>query len=300
MECLICNKVYNNKNGLAKHITKTHKISSEEYTFKYLYFESIPKCKCGCGEIVSYCKEVPFTYREFSAPGHYVYYNPDIWGDKADPERLAKGAATYKKMYAEGQIKHWSKGETKETNDTLKKYSELFKKENSPERADKISKKLKGKKKSPEHTVSWKAQMSKHWESDDFKNKLRSSRMEYLINTHKQYTSNLEEYFKSCYLILTKFKFVRNYYAKEINRFYDFYIPSLNIIIETDGDFWHCNPKKYPAPKYNAQFKNIEVDKIKNDWAKENNVTLLRFWEDDIHNNQEHILKVLKEHKIID
>lgn len=299
MECLICNKVYKNKRALATHLYHTHKISSEEYTFKYIYSESIPKCKCGCGETVSYCKEVPFTYREFSAPGHYVYYNPDIWGDKSNPERVAKGAATYKKMYAEGQIKHWSKGETKETNDTLKKYSELFKKENNPERADKISKKLKGKKKSAEHVVSWKSEMNKHWESEDYRKKLSDSRFRYLINSHKHYTSKLESYFEEIFLKNNKVNYVKPFYVKELKKFYDFYIPSLNIIIETDGDFWHCNPKKFPDVTYKCQKENLIVDKTKNDWAKKNNITLLRFWEDDIYNNESMIMESLKKYCII-
>lgn len=299
MICLLCNKEFGNKNGLAKHLSKTHKVSSEEYTYKYLYLENIPNCKCGCGEKVSYCREVPFTYREFSAPGHYVYYNPEVWGDKSDPDRLKKGAASFKEKYARGEITHWSKGKSKENNSTLKKYSELFKRENSPDRANKISESLKGKSKSKDHVNKWKSSMKVHWESDNYKNKLRDSRMDYLINNHRHYNSKLEDIFESKYLSKSSISYVKNYYVKDIIRFYDFYISSLNILIEVDGDFWHCNPKVYPDPLYPVQIKNKEVDKIKNDWAINNNVLLLRYWEYDIYNNESIIIESLKKHQIL-
>lgn len=298
MECMICKKVFDNKNGLSNHVTRTHKIKVKDYTLQYLHNNTVPVCACGCGTPTKYNPEVPYTYRMY-APGHYAYHYPDVWGDKSDPVRLSKGAAKYKERYAKGEIKHWSKGQTKDTNDTLKKYSELFKKENSPERAGNISKNLKGKKKSPKHIENWKNEMKKHWESDDYKNKLRDARMDYLINNHKHYNSKLEDIFESKYLSKSSIYYLKNYYVKDIIRFYDFYIPSLNIIIEVDGDFWHCNPEVYPDPIYPAQIKNKEVDVIKNDWAKNNNVLLLRYWEYDIHNNDSIIIESLKKHQIL-
>jgi very-short-patch-repair endonuclease len=299
MECKICGKVFGNKNGLSKHLYKTHKTTSMEYTLKYLYDDVIPLCKCGCGKKVSYFVENPFNYREYAGPGHYANHHPDVWGDKSDPTRLAKSAARYKERYANGEIKHWSKGQTKESNDTLKNYSYLFKKENSPERAEKISNKLKGKKKSEEHVQNWKAKMTHYWESPEYREKLSKSHINHLINSHKQYTSKLETYFQETYLDPYNVDYTKFYYVESIKAFYDFYIPSLKIIIETDGDFWHCNPDIHGEPDFEFQKTNIEKDHIKNKWCAENDITILRFWENKIYDSPEEVLKTLIEAGII-
>lgn len=53
---------------------------------------------------------------------------------------------------------------------------------------------------------------------------------------------------------------IKGYSPKE----YDFYIPSLNLLLEVDGEYWHSLPK------------NIENDKYKNELAKVAGYRLLR------------------------
>src|SRR5690606_2887028 len=110
----------------------------------------------------------------------------------------------------------------------------------------------------------------------------------------KHYTSKLEKTFENILTIL-EIKYEKFYYAKSIKAFYDFYLPDYNILIEVDGDFWHCNPLKYSEPKFPSQVKNLERDKQKNEWASQNNIKLLRFWENDINNNITKVKQVLKE-----
>lgn len=294
MQCIICKKVFKNKNGLSKHISRTHKLKIEEYTLKYIHDDIIPVCACGCGVAVKYNTEIPYTYRTY-ASGHYVYHHPEIWGDKSDPIRLAKGAKTYKKKYANGEIQHWSKGQTKENNSKLKNASELLKKENSPDRAKNISKKLKGVKKSEEHIANWKAKMQEHWDSSEFRNKLSNSHINHLINNHKHYTSKLETYFEENFLKPHNIIYSKFYYAAGIKKFYDFYISSLNLIIETDGDYWHCNPETFPDAISKAQKRNKEIDIVKNNWCKNNDIQLIRIWEADIYNRKEDVMKRLKD-----
>lgn len=113
-------------------------------------------------------------------------------------------------------------------------------------------------------------------------------------------SSNLEEYFMQEYLIKNNVKFQRQFYIKEIRQFCDFYIKELNVIIETDGGFWHCDSRLYPnGPKYDMQRKRIEKDKIKDNFLKDNGYNLIRLWEIDIYKNPEMIKKVLKDNKII-
>jgi very-short-patch-repair endonuclease len=86
-------------------------------------------------------------------------------------------------------------------------------------------------------------------------------------------------------------------YQQEVSGFfYDFYIPSKNILIEVDGDFWHCKPgSPYETPKMPEQVKNVVNDKKKTAVACSNNYTLIRFWESDIQDNRLQVVKTLIE-----
>ena len=118
------------------------------------------------------------------------------------------------------------------------------------------------------------------WESGDIgKVKYKPSKLE------KTFTNILD---------LLEINYTTSYYAPDIKSFYDIYLPEHNVIIEVDGDFWHCNPIKYPnGPVSKCQHKNIERDKIKNQWALDNGYILLRFWEDDINNNIKQVKQIL-------
>lgn len=79
----------------------------------------------------------------------------------------------------------------------------------------------------------------------------------------------------------------------------DFYIPLFNLIIEVQGDYWHCNPKIYPdGPKNSEQLGYIVKDYYKKCYYIGNGYNLLYLWEDDILNNfsfvQEEIKQSLK------
>lgn len=56
---------------------------------------------------------------------------------------------------------------------------------------------------------------------------------------HPEYgTSKLEDRFAKEFLDKLGIKYVTQYYAKEIKRYYDVFIPSHRILIEIDGDYW--------------------------------------------------------------
>jgi very-short-patch-repair endonuclease len=66
---------------------------------------------------------------------------------------------------------------------------------------------------------------------------------------------------------------------------YDFYLPKLNLIIETDGVYWHG--KGLSENQMNdMQKKHKRNDEYKNYLAKKNNFKLLRIWEDEIEPNK--------------
>jgi very-short-patch-repair endonuclease len=53
-------------------------------------------------------------------------------------------------------------------------------------------------------------------------------------------------------------------------RWYDFYLPEQNILLEVDGRYWHTTPD------------GLKRDKIKNRLAKKMGYRLVRVWEDEI------------------
>lgn len=66
------------------------------------------------------------------------------------------------------------------------------------------------------------------------------------------------------------------------SRRYDFYLPKFKLLIEIDGNFFHCNPKIYSAPIYDIQKVAIANDKLKNDIASKSGYRLVRVWENEI------------------
>ena len=113
--------------------------------------------------------------------------------------------------------------------------------------------------------------------------------------SHPKYgTSKLEDYFAENFLDALGVKYIRQYEAKEIGRFYDFAIPTANILIEVDGDYYHSYGLTYEE-KNPMQKHNQWVDKVKDEWALERGIPVIRIWEHDIHENPEKVMKILKE-----
>ena len=80
-------------------------------------------------------------------------------------------------------------------------------------------------------------------------------------------------------------------------RFYDFYIPKLNLLIEINGDYWHGNPKVFKKlNKYQKMSKKRDV--IKKGIAHKNNFKLVFIWEYDMENNTKKITTTLKKYGI--
>lgn len=114
---------------------------------------------------------------------------------------------------------------------------------------------------------------------------------------HPQYgTSKLEEYFAAEFLDKLGVEYVYQFEAKDIGRFFDFYIPSANLIIECDGDYWHGNPDKYSEDELRGHQKRARrVDEHKTKWALLHGIPILRIWESDIRKNPKKVMDILKE-----
>jgi len=97
-------------------------------------------------------------------------------------------------------------------------------------------------------------------------------------------------------------KFVPQYFIREEKQlfFYDLCFPSINKIIEFNGDYWHCNPRKYSESYYHPQIKLFATqvwdrDNVKLNLATTHGFNVLVIWESDFRKDSETtILNVLK------
>ena len=112
---------------------------------------------------------------------------------------------------------------------------------------------------------------------------------------HPKYgTSKLEKRFAKEFLEKLGIKYEEQFEAKDITRYYDFYLPEYRVLIEVDGDFYHSYGKVYEEMNP-MQKRNARVDKIKDNWALEHGIPLIRIWEHDINENPQKVMKILEE-----
>lgn len=76
----------------------------------------------------------------------------------------------------------------------------------------------------------------------------------------------------------------------------DAFVPSANLIIQFDGDYWHGNPAKFEILDPRQQ-KRVHIDKSQNAYFAKCGYGVLRFWEVDIHKRPDWIKSQL-EHAI--
>jgi len=117
-------------------------------------------------------------------------------------------------------------------------------------------------------------------------------------------TSKLEEDFARDFLVKLGVKFVWQFEAKDIGRFYDFAIfldesggltPGSMVLLEIDGSYYHSDPRLVKEENMNPMQKhNKRVDEYKDRWALMHGIPLIRFWEKDIRENPKMVMDELK------
>lgn len=139
----------------------------------------------------------------------------------------------------------------------------------------------------------------------------------------KEYgTSRLEADFARDFLDANGLKYVYQYKAQDIGRYYDFAVTAdseypykmtekdgircvdqnsqffkVDFIIEVDGDYWHANPEFVTEGERNPMQKhNRRIDEMKDRWCAMHCIPLLRIWENDIRNNPEKVLSELSKY----
>ena len=126
-------------------------------------------------------------------------------------------------------------------------------------------------------------------------NKLKKTTRK-VIHKHKlPGTSKLEERFARDFLEVLGVKYIYQLEVKEIGRWYDFYLPEHNVIIEVDGSYYHADPRVVEEGKMTPMHKhNIRVDEYKNKWALAHGIPIIRIWEKDINESPAKVLEALK------
>jgi very-short-patch-repair endonuclease/endogenous inhibitor of DNA gyrase (YacG/DUF329 family) len=66
----------------------------------------------------------------------------------------------------------------------------------------------------------------------------------------------------------------------------DAFVPSLSLVIQFDGDYWHGHPERFPTPDPRQQ-RRMAFDKSQDAYMRQCGLTVLRFWETAVHRQPE-------------
>ena len=69
---------------------------------------------------------------------------------------------------------------------------------------------------------------------------------------------------------------VHKFKIEGITHEYDFFVPSKNVIIEFDGDYWHGNKKLYELSS--RMKRQYQIDKVWNEKAIAAGYRIIRVW----------------------
>ena len=285
--CEICEKSFESLWGLSSHNVRKHSMKSEETYIKEVLNNIPPTCKCGCGESPSF-KGIRVGFVDYIL-GHASRVNNN-WGH--NPEVVKKSHETQKRMYKSGELTIWNKGLTIEDPRVLDNVTKMLA---NPDRGKKISKALTGKKRPKEVMEKFQAGSDKYWSNPINRDKKRVDMSNFIKSYQKDHKSQLEVKFENI-LTLLGVNYIEQYQICSFN--FDYYLLDYDTVIEIDGDFWHCNPIKYPnGPIYDSQRTTIKND-LKKNLICENTkgLKLLRFWETDINERPEWVITQLKQH----
>lgn len=232
-ECKICGKKLNSR-GFSFHCTKTHNLSVEEYIIKYELNGTPPLCKCGCGTPTTIRSYQIMDYANHHSPagkiknGEFRKRNVEKWKNS-----LSRSRKEFFKLYPEK---------------SLGKNNNFFGKKHSESTKNKIRNSLEKYIQSGCHPFLGKHPLKS--KKTDIEIKMEN----YLQSKNLQHEYNFPVKVK----IENKIRY----------RYYDFYIKSMNLLLEVHGTFWH--PKSIDEAKYESQKNAFENDKFKKREALKN------------------------------
>ena len=286
--CKICQKECEGLNSLRSHSIQKHNISSEQIYIDYVLNGVKPTCECGCGKTTKFLS-VRKGYSKFIQSHHNRV--PGKNNFHKDPKTHQKAIETQKKNWKEGKYVGWWENKTPETLEKIEGIKEKLR--NDKERGKKISKKLKGVPKTEISKIkNSKSQKIRYKNNPKLKEDASIRRIKWLKSTLSNKKSKLESKFETILNLLNiEYEFQHEFQK----RLFDFKIKDKNILIEVDGDFYHCNPNtKHSEVLYETQSLTKKNDNYKNTLCQNHGMILLRYWEKDINERPEWIISELK------
>jgi len=277
-KCPYCDKRFETYNGLCKHIFR-HKehgdyITQEQLLTDYKYGGIRPKCKCGCGEYTEIRYDGGVHFADYMRGHHSRVHNN--WGH--NEQAKLHSAETRRGQYKNGERIQWNKGKSWKETFTENKIKELMKNYSDESRNSKIAAKLKGVPKSKEHAE--KCRQNGRSENSILRNREKMRKM--LTETEFSLSSKKEKEFIEYCIKPLGIDYDTQYYLKDIHHYCDVYIPSKNMIIEFQGDYWHGNPNKYSNDELSEfQKKKVTKDNELREYCSENGINLIEIWESD-------------------
>jgi very-short-patch-repair endonuclease len=286
--CDICDDKYDNLTSLLYHSVQKHKKTSEEIYIEYVLKGVKPKCECGCGDnpnFISFGK----GFSRFIKTHHNRVKGKNNF--HKNPETHKKAIETQKKNWREGKYVGWWEKNDEETKNKIEGIKDKLR--SDKERSKKISNALKGVPKSEKSKLKLsETQKLRFKNNPELRERMSIKRIKWLKSKLSNKKSRLECNFELI-LKLVGLEFVYQYELE--NKLFDFYLPKFKVLIEVDGDFYHCNPNsKHKEVVYETQLLTKNNDKIKNEICLENNITLIRYWEKDINERPEWVISDLK------
>lgn len=107
-KCKVCNNIeFNNYNSLSKHMSRTHKINSDQFYVDYYLNGVWPLCKCGCGTKTNW--NYPKNFFGEYIRGHSSRIKNN-WGH--NQKAIGKSSETRRKQYKLGERRVWNDGLT--------------------------------------------------------------------------------------------------------------------------------------------------------------------------------------------
>jgi very-short-patch-repair endonuclease len=286
--CKICNKsmselakIYGGSGKyytdvFKKHLVLDHNISVDIYFLEYLEQEI---CCSSCNKpcIITRRRKSDFAWKNMCGRNDGILR----WAEEAKISRSGEGNPMYGKD-------SWNKNLSKETDDRVRLVAEKRIGQKTSEETRKIQS-LSAKKRSVHgHTGK------KH--TEETKIKLRENTLK-MIKDGKFKKIRTEPFLKVKNILeelgvtFEEEKTV-SYWS------FDFYVPSADLYIEVDGDYFHSNPNtRWPnGPQTITQKKVWANDIKKNKYCLKNNIKLIRIWENDINKNIDDVKELISCH----
>ena len=256
--CKICGDTKNPR-GFSFHISVTHKMKIEDYIVKYEYDSIPPVCKCGCGEVVTIRGYAIMDFIEGHCDrGRFKLNEVPRRDNEAWKIKVTEGIRQYNKKEKLNNPTYWS---GVNSNSYGTKHSEETK-----QRLKLIT----------EQQIK----DGKHPFIGNINGRVGKSSLE----------KKFETYLMSCGILYEhnyKLPFIPEGKISTRYKYYDFYIPSSNTLIEIHGSYWH---PKHTEHLSEMQEKNLQNDSFKKELAKQNGYNLLVIYDteldDFIYNNK--------------